>query len=289
MQDFDGKVAVVTGAANGIGRGIADRLVREGMKVVLADIEEPALDQAVAELQAEGHDVTGIPTDVSSRASVEALADGAYAAYGAVHLLCNNAAVTGYIEGPAWEATSNDWTWTMGVNFWGVVNGVETFLPRMLASGEPATIVNTSSVAAFGSANILYSVSKHAVQAYSELTFNHVRELGLPVKVSVLIPGASATNMSVRARNRPAELENPPDPARERIGEIQRRRMHEVNSAGTTPAEVADRLIEGLMAEQFYIFVDGRFDEHIKARFDAVLAREDPPRPGRPTTLRDDA
>src|SRR5262245_54844051 len=133
MKEFVGKVAVVTGAASGLGRAIAERFAHEQMKVVLADIEEPALDQAVGQLRSAGHDVTGIRTDVSKKESIERLAAATLATYGKVHITCNNAGVEGYhnIDGAIWEATDKDWKWTMGVNFWSVVYGAQVFLPIM--------------------------------------------------------------------------------------------------------------------------------------------------------------
>ena len=135
MEDLKGKVAVVTGGASGIGKALAERFVAEGMRVVVADVEAGALDATVAELQSAGGDVTGVRTDVTSFESVDALADAAYAAYGAVHVLCNNAGV-GPPGGLVWDSTPNDWKWTFSVNVFGVAHGVQAFVPRMLASGE---------------------------------------------------------------------------------------------------------------------------------------------------------
>src|SRR5438270_1170904 len=148
MQDFRGKVAVITGAASGIGYAMAERFSEEGMKVVLADVEPGALDRAVASLRERGHDVLGVQTDVSSAEAVENLARKAHEQYGKVHVLCNNAGVSGGKGGHRailWEASLNDWQWITGVNYWGVAHGIRTFVPRMLEHGEEGHVVNTSS------------------------------------------------------------------------------------------------------------------------------------------------
>ena len=168
MKEFRDKVAVVTGAASGIGRGLADRCVQEGMKVVLADIEEPALAQAESELKADGADVLAVLTDVSKASEVEALAQRTLEAYGAVHLLCNNAGVAA--GSTAWESTINDWKWVLGVNLWGVIHGLQAFVPTMLEQDTESHIVNTASLAGLKSffASAAYHVTKHAVVALSE-------------------------------------------------------------------------------------------------------------------------
>ena len=163
MKDFKGKTAVVTGAASGIGRGLADRFAAEGMNVVLADVEQGALDQAAKEMTAAGATVLAVRTDVSKLADIEALAEKAYARFGAVHILCNNAGVGG--GRGTWDSTQADWEWVLGVNLWGVINGVRTFVPKMLAGGEDGYIVNTASVAGLiaGAGGPSYTVSKFGV------------------------------------------------------------------------------------------------------------------------------
>ncbi len=188
MDEFGGKVAVVTGAASGIGGGIARQAAREGMKVVLADVEaEPlaASERGVADLGAE---TLAVPTDVTSAEAVQALAAAAYDRFGAVHLLCNNAGV--FQAGVVWERTRADWEWVMGVNFWGVLNGIQAFVPRMLEAGEPAHIVNTSSMA--GVTTVAYSgpyvVSKFACAALTECLAHDMRAQGTNIGVSCLVP-----------------------------------------------------------------------------------------------------
>jgi NAD(P)-dependent dehydrogenase (short-subunit alcohol dehydrogenase family) len=136
VRELAGKTAVVTGGASGIGRALVARLAREGMRVVVADVEPAALEQAVAELRAGGAEVVGVPTDVASFESVQALAERAAAAYGPVHVLCNNAGVGAQEDVPLWELPLSDWRWTFDVNVWGVIHGCKAFLPAMLAHGE---------------------------------------------------------------------------------------------------------------------------------------------------------
>ena len=165
MKEFKDRVAVIAGAASGIGRALADRCAREGMRVVLADIEEPALAQAATEMKEAGADVLAVLTDVSQAGDVEALARKTLDAYGAVHLLCNNAGVGA--GSTAWESTINDWQWVLGVNLWGVLHGIRVFLPIMLDQDAEGHIVNTASIAGLisYSPDAAYHLTKHAVVA----------------------------------------------------------------------------------------------------------------------------
>lgn len=206
MQTFTGKVAVVTGAGSGIGRAFAERFAGEGMKVVLADVEEAALHSAVAELREKDHDVIGVVTDVSSRDSMLRLADAALAAYGKVHVVCNNAGVEGYLDGPVWAATEKDWQWTLGVNFYGVLHGVQTFLPILLQQQEEAHMVNTASMLSLVRSPNIYGVTKQAVLALSETVYGDLKAMEAQVGITVLIPGTIATNLFHGSRNRPDEL-----------------------------------------------------------------------------------
>ncbi len=166
MQDLTGKVAVITGAASGIGYAMAERFARDGMRVVLADVEQPALDTAVAGLRSAGHEVMGVVTDVSSAEAVEQLAQRTLDAYGKVHVLCNNAGVSGgkgSYRAIIWEASLKDWQWITGVNYWGVVHGIRIFVPLMLQHGEEGHVVNTSSQAGLAPGMGVYGATKHAV------------------------------------------------------------------------------------------------------------------------------
>jgi NAD(P)-dependent dehydrogenase (short-subunit alcohol dehydrogenase family) len=178
VKEFKGKVAVITGAASGIGRGMAERSVSEGMKVVLADVDEERLAKAENELKSQGGTVLTVATDVSKRSDVERLAQKTVDAYGQVHLLVNNAGIGA--GGSPWEATWNDWEWAMGVNLWGVIHGVKVFTPLMLAQNTECHIVNTASAAGLvvGGASAPYSVTKHGVVALSESLYLGLQRRG---------------------------------------------------------------------------------------------------------------
>jgi len=209
MEAFQGKVAVVTGAASGIGRALAERCAQEGMKVVLADIEEPALLQANRELAAQGAETLAVPTDVSQAGDAETLARKAFETYKTVHLLFNNAGVGG--GKTAWESTLADWEWVLGVNLWGVIHGIHFFVPRMLEQQSEGHIVNTASMAGliYGPGQSSYKVSKHGVVSLSETLYYELALQGASLKVSVLCPGYVNTNVLDSQRNRPARLQNP--------------------------------------------------------------------------------
>jgi NAD(P)-dependent dehydrogenase (short-subunit alcohol dehydrogenase family) len=280
MQELSGRVAVVTGAASGIGRGLAERFAAEGMKVVLADVEEQALAAAEADLAATGAEVLAVATDVSSRTSVDDLADASVERFGAVHVLCNNAGVSGGM-GPIWQTTEADWQWVLGVNLMGVVHGVQAFVPGMVAHGEPGHVVNTSSVLGLSSGGgSIYSVSKHAVTRLSEGLYHDLRAAGAPVGVSVLCPGMIATRIVTADRNRPAHLRNPgieiPPEMLERRKVMQERFLE----MGMPPAEVAGMVVDAIRDDRFYVLTHpGMIWPHVEARVQAILADE-PPAPG---------
>ena len=272
LRDFVGKVAVVTGAASGMGRAFAQRFAEEGMRVVLADVEPEALDRAVGELRAAGFEAVGVPTDVSSRAAVSQLASAALDAFGAVDLVANNAGVEGYLDGAIWEATEKDWRWTMGVNFWGVVHGVETFLPIMLRQGTEGHMVNTASMTAVVAGRNMYSVTKQAVLALTETIHGQLAEREARVGISALCPGIIATRLFQGSRNRPEELRNEGEPGGTEQGRELRRAMHERLQAGMRPSEVASILVEGVREGRLYILTDHDWDDRIRARTEAILA-----------------
>jgi NAD(P)-dependent dehydrogenase (short-subunit alcohol dehydrogenase family) len=232
MKDLKNKVAVVTGGANGIGRGIVEALLDEGTRVVIADIETPVLDQTVHELHDRG-EISGVRTDVSDAESVESLAKSVFDRYGACHLLFNNAGVTSGGGGLPWEQEPNDWKWCFGVNVFGVANGVLAFVPRMLASGEPGVIVNTSSgdggIAPVPYASV-YAASKAAISCFTESLAHQLADNNTKLRAAVFYPsgGLLDTGLWSAQRNRPAELqrerEHAPGPVvtfeqfRERLG-----------------------------------------------------------------------
>jgi len=210
MDDVAGKVAVVTGGANGIGRGIVEALLEEGVRVVIADVEQPVLERTVAELQDRG-DVVGFRTDVSDFESVDSLATSVFERYGACHLLFNNAGVTTGGGGLPWEQEPNDWKWCFSVNVFGVANGVLAFVPRMLESGEPGVVVNTSSgdggIAPVPYASV-YAASKAAISCFTESLAHQLLDAGSTVRASVFYPsgGLLDTGLWTAQRNRPPSL-----------------------------------------------------------------------------------
>lgn len=276
MRDFAGRVAVVTGAASGMGRAFARRFAEEGMKVVLADIEESALELAVNELGAAGHEVLGVRTDVSRPEAVRHLADQALDAFGRVHVVCNNAGVEGYLDGPIWEATDNDWEWTFGVDYWSVVHGVRTFLPILLGQGEEGHMVNTSSMTAVVRAANMYGVAKHAVLALTEVVYGNLRERGAKVGVSALVPGIIATRIFQGSRNRPVGLRNEVEPPGAARGREMRQMMHERLQGAMQPSEVAEILIQGIREERLYILTDLNWRDRIDGRHQDILNGTNP-------------
>jgi len=277
MKTFRDRVAVITGAASGIGRAIADRCAREGMRVVLADVEAPALAQTEAELTATGADVLAVLTDVSKAGDVGELAQRTLDAYGAVHLLCNNAGVgTG---STAWESTIHDWQWVIGVNLWGVLHGIRTFLPIMLDQGVEGHIVNTASVAGLVSYthDAAYHATKHAVVALSEKMYYDLALRGARVGVSVLCPGLVNTRIMDGARNRPPELQNERaaievTPEMVAAYEAQRKAIE----AGMSPDQVADRTFQAIEDGRFYILTHPELTPLIEARMRAVVNGQNP-------------
>jgi len=278
MQEFQGKVAVITGAASGIGRGIAEKCVREGMKVVLADIDDALLTKAEAELRSLGGTVLGVRTDVSKRNDVELLARRTLDAFGQIHLLFNNAGVTA--SGVPWEATWNDWEWVIGVNLWSVIHGVKVFTPLMLAQNTECHIINTSSLAGLmaGAGSAPYAATKHAVVAISECLYLTLQEQKSLVKVSVLCPGLVRTNIANAERNRPEGLRDEPVT---RTPEMQAHivAFKAAIEASMSPQQVADIVFDAIRKEQFYILPHPEYTEVIQLRTDKLLHLENPVSP----------
>ena len=266
MEDLQGKVAVITGGASGIGRAVAERAAAEGMKIVLGDIEEGPLARAVDDLAAAGAEAIGVRTDVADRASVEALRDRALDRFGAVHLVHNNAGIG--LGGPIWEVTEEDWRWILGVNLWGVIHGVATFTPLLLEQGE-GHIVNTASVAGLIVAPFLgpYNATKQAVVAMTETLFKDLQTIAAPVGVSVLCPGFVQTRIAESDRNRP---EWAPDRDTMGAAEVQGVVQNLVDG-GIAPATVADRVIDAVRTNTFYILTHPELDIAITTRFDDIV------------------
>jgi NAD(P)-dependent dehydrogenase (short-subunit alcohol dehydrogenase family) len=272
MKDLRGKVAVITGGASGIGRAVADRAVAEGMKIVLADVEQGPLEAAVDDLTSGGAEALGVVTDVADAASVRALRDRALDRFGAVHLVHNNAGIG--LGGPIWEVTEADWRWILGVNLWGVVHGVATFTPLLIEQGE-GHIVNTASVAGLIAAPFLgpYNATKQAVVAISETLYKDLQTVGAPVGVSVLCPGFVQTRIAESERNRPdwAVSDHEVAGAEEVRGVVQT-----LVDGGIAPATVADRVIDAVRDTTFYILTHPELDAAITTRFEDILQRRSP-------------
>ncbi|NUK09981.1 SDR family NAD(P)-dependent oxidoreductase [Streptomyces lunaelactis] len=285
MELSAGQVAVVTGAASGIGRAMARRFAADGLKVVLADVEEEALRKAAGELTAEGAQVLARTVDVSDRASVLALADAAYETFGAVHVLCNNAGVGSGAEGRMWEHEPNDWKWAFAVNVWGVFHGIQAFVPRMIASGEPGHVVNTSSgdggIAPLPTASV-YAVTKSAVVTMTESLYAHLRAAHARVGASVLFPGPHMlrTGLWESHRNRPERYakERPrrtPYRSLEKWEAAMKDAGHEV--AFTPVEEVAGLVVDGIRADRFWMLpASEHSDRQIRARSQSMLDRANP-------------
>jgi NAD(P)-dependent dehydrogenase (short-subunit alcohol dehydrogenase family) len=278
MKQFKDRVAVVTGAASGIGRAIAERCAREGMKVVLAGINEDNLAKVETELKAQGATVISMRTDVSNRSDVEALAQKTLDTFGAVHLLVNNAGVVAG-AGPV-SSTWNDWEWVMGVNLWGVIYGTKIFTPIMLAQNEPCHIVNTSSLSGLVAyqPSAPYQVTKHAVVALSENLQLSLERLQSFVKVSVLCPGWVKTGILDAKRNRPDTLQNPPQPLTPAMEEAWKA-AHAAMEAGLSSEEVADQIFAAIEEERFYILTHPEHNGMIAERMNNILAGANPRMP----------
>lgn len=260
------RVAVITGAASGIGRGLAERFVAEGMAVVLADIEGEPLAKLEANLRDKGTNVLAIQTDVSNADDVENLAGQTYDTYGAVHILCNNAGVV--CSRPIWEHTIADWEWVLGVNLWGVIHGVRAFVPRMLSQETECHIVNTASILGLvrSPGEGIYKVSKHAVVALSETLADELAHKGSHIQVHVLCPGWVRTGILDSARNRPDE-----DTHRQNRNITDNRNVRAEMEAGMSPAEVADHVYNAIQNGIFYIHTHPEHKAWVQKRMEDIL------------------
>lgn len=265
MEQLHGKIAVVTGAASGIGWALAQRLVAEGMQVVAADVER---------VSAAG--VRPYIADVSRFDDVAALADHAYDTFGAVDVLCNNAGV--FAGGLMWERPASDFAWTLGVNLWGILNGIRAFVPRMLAAGTPGHIVNTVSMAGLctNAFSGPYTISKFAALAATECLAHDLSSMGSAIKVTAVVPGAVATSIGASGRNRPAAL------AATRSDDaafVERALVDLTSTQGAPPEEVANLIVDAIHNEQFLVPTRPSYSEQIRIRADALVAKELPPMP----------
>ena len=270
MQNLSGKTAVITGAAEGIGKAIAIRAAAEGMKLVLADINADKLQAAVAELQAQGVEVMGRQADVSNPAEIDALADAAFAHFGNVHLLVNNAGVA--ISRPVWETTPEDWQWVIGVNLYGVTNGLRSFIPRMLANGEEGYIVNTASVAGLFSqpGSAAYNASKHAVVAISEGLHFDLQLRQSKLHVAVLCPAWVKTGIADAERNRTVG-ENIDWSKADRVNQYTAKFMQQAVENGIPVEKVAGDVFKAIAEDRFWILTHQKIKPLIHSRMEDIL------------------
>ena len=264
-------VAVITGAGSGIGRALAEKAAQSGMRVVAADIEQPRLDDTVAALGQIGAQAIGVRTDVSVEDEVVRLADAAFAEFGSVDLLCNNAGV--FSGGLMWERTMADWKWVMGVNLDGIIHAVRAFVPRMLVAGTPAHIVNTASMGGLvtGAYSGPYFTSKFAAVGLTDCLAQDLRTTGADIGVSVLVPSLINTNIGTSGRNRQErwiDRDREPSPDAEFVESM----LVDSTAGGMDPNEVADLVFDAVEADNFWIPTQPSYHDQIRARHEDMQA-----------------
>ena len=271
LSRLEGSVAVVTGAGSGIGRAMVEHYANVGMKVVAADIDGPSADTTARSAAGE---VVAAAVDVASADQVESLAVDVYRRWGAVHLLCNNAGV--FQAGLCWQRSVDDWDWTLGVNLYGIIHGIKSFVPRMLAGGEKCHVVNTSSVAGFVAAPFTgpYNVSKVAAFSITESLAHDLAAVGAEVGASVLCPSAIRTAIAHTDRVRPGGAA---DEGEDAAGI--RQSLFAMTETGIDPTEVPPIVLKGIADGDFLIATKPSYRQQIQTRFDALLEKELPPTP----------
>lgn len=271
MNEFVGRVAVVTGGASGIGFGLAEKFASVGMKVVLADIAQDDLDRAVAHLRTGDRDVIGVVTDVSKEEQVNELAAATLATHGAVHILCNNAGVA-TTQSNLWKCSVKDYEWVLGVNLWGVIWGIRAFVPVMLEQDTDCHIVNTSSMAGVLTAGGIYGIAKHGVCSLSESLYLSLQRRNARIGVSVLLPGITSTNLDDAARHRPPDLSDPhATPTRP-----SERRGSNALAAGQSPSLVAEKTFDCIRNGRFWIVPNEKYRRPVVERAAGMFNGENP-------------
>lgn len=275
MQELSGKVAVVTGAASGIGRALAERFAAEGMHLALADIEAEPLFAVADALQSAGAEVEAAVLDVRDASAIDELASKCASRFGGVHVLCNNAGVA--TGGPVWEVSPEDWDWIVGVNLIGVINGIRAFVPAMVAAGEPGHVVNTASIAGLICPAFIgpYNVTKHAVVALSETLRADLIAVDAKVGVSVLCPGWVQTRIYESDRNKPGFEAGQEDEAPE-LAPL-RDLVRGMVEAGIGARAAADHVLAAIRAERFWIRTHEEMEPSVAARCAAIAAGDAPP------------
>ena len=276
MKELKDKTAVVTGAASGIGRAMTQRFCTEGMNVVLADIEAEPLAREVAALKAEGHSVIGVTTDVSSSEQVETLAQRAYDAFGAVHVLCNNAGI--FTGGLLWEESLADYQWSLDVNLWGIIHGVRSFVPRMIEGGEECHVVNTASMAGLTTMPFagVYHMTKHAALAFSESLYHELSVTAPQICVSALCPELINTGIANCDRNRPAKYSGEGDIVESDARSLVMDSIAGGVSTGRPPSEMADRVVNAIREKRFYILSNDGWMDSARSRIQDILEGRNP-------------
>jgi len=272
MKEFEGRSAVITGAASGIGFALAKKFAEEKMNIVLADIEQDALDAAVNKISDLGVEAIGIQVDVMDKQAVSHLADESIKAFGNIHVLCNNAGVASTVVGDGiWDLDDSDWEWVLGVNFYGTLYGIQAFVPHMINHKEEGHVLNTISLAGILPGEAIYGVSKHAALALSESLWQGLKKKKSKIGASVLCPGFVATNIIESDRNRPNHLA-----AKNKANFLLKKLVATVLKRGKEPNEIAQVTLQAIQDNQFYILPHTNYDDMIKERYSRILARTEP-------------
>ena len=277
MESLSGKTAVVTGAGSGMGRAFAERFGRAGMNVVLADVELPKLDEAVASLTAAGVPAIGVPTDVTDGDAIDRLRDTAIERFGKVHVLCNNAGVAGTGPSGGEFVTEPEWRWVLEVNLWGVIHGHRSFLPHMVAHGEGGHVVNTASMAGHFPGHSAYSASKWAVVGITEGLYYDPRLRAAGVGVSCLCPGWVNTAIVDSSRNRPEWAAPKLGVEATDLEAMMEAFVRDQIRSGMEPSAVADLVHDAVVSNTFWVFTDRDMVAGLEPRHAAILAGTNPP------------